>query len=104
MIACSHFYAFFCMEIIIQTYLIENEWTTKFFSTIYNIWQIYLFECCKRAFLKNIVRNSCFFHFFVDFLLTRLAFIDIILNGIVCPTRAPETQVYVKHSNRIGGK
>lgn len=74
------------------------------FSTIYNIWQICLSECCKWAFLKNIVRNSCFFHFFVDFLLTRLAFIDIILNGIVCPTRAPETQVYVKHSNRIGGK
>ena len=60
--------------------------------------------CCKRTFLKNIVRNSCFFHFFVDFLLTRLAFTGIILNGIVCPTRAPETQVYVKHSNRIGGK
>lgn len=41
MIACSHFYAFFCMEIIIQTYLIENEWTAKFFY--YNmIWQICL--------------------------------------------------------------
>ena len=102
MIAYSHFYAFFCMEIIIQTYLIENEWTAKFF--LLYIWKICLFECCKWAFLKNIVRNSCFFHFFVDFLLTRLAFIDIILNGIVCPTRAPETQVYVKHSNRIGGK
>lgn len=25
--------------------------------------------------------------------------LGIILNGIVCPTRAPETQVYVKHSN-----
>ena len=25
--------------------------------------------------------------------------LGIILNGIVCPTRAPETHVYVKHSN-----
>ena len=29
------FMHFFCIEIIIQTYLIENEWTTKFFSTMY---------------------------------------------------------------------
>ena len=41
MIACSHFYAFFCIEIIIQNHLIENEWTAKFFY--YNmIWQICL--------------------------------------------------------------
>lgn len=41
MIAYSHFYAFFCIEIIIQNHLIENEWTAKFFY--YNmIWQICL--------------------------------------------------------------
>lgn len=28
----------------------------------------------------------------------------IMVNGIVCPTRAPETQVYVKHRKEIGGK
>lgn len=35
MVAVSYFYTFNCMEIIIQTHLIENEWTAKFFSTIY---------------------------------------------------------------------
>lgn len=39
-----------------------------------------------------------FFLFFKGKRLTDLKNLGIILNGIVCPMRAPETQMIVKHS------